>query len=62
MIGYIKLSERNHYNSLYSLTHTMFRYMTHNFIKYDYLIKGGTHFMTLNQSKEIETIIIENLL
>ena len=36
--------------------------LPHNFIKYDYLIKGGTHFMTLNQSKEIETIIIENLL
>ena len=36
--------------------------LPHNFIKYDYLIKDGTHFMTLNQSKEIETIIIENLL
>ena len=36
--------------------------LPHNFVKYDYLIKGGTHFMTLNQSKEIETIIIENLL
>lgn len=35
--------------------------LPHNFVKYDYLIKGGTHFMTLNQSKEIETIIIENL-
>ena len=36
--------------------------LPHVFVKYDYLIKGGTHFMTLNQSKEIETIIIENLL
>ena len=36
--------------------------LPHIFVKYDYLIKGGTHFMTLNQSKEIETIIIENLL
>lgn len=36
--------------------------LPHNFVKYDYLIKGGTHFLTLNQSKEIETIIIENLL
>ena len=36
--------------------------LPNNFIKKDYLIKGGTHFMTLNQSKEIETIIIENLL
>ncbi|GAB1356805.1 hypothetical protein MASR1M29_09730 [Cloacibacterium normanense] len=36
--------------------------LSHNFIKYDYLIKGGTHFMTLNQSKEIEIIIIENWL
>ena len=36
--------------------------LPHVFVKYDYLVKGGTHFMTLNQSKEIETIIIENLL
>ena len=36
--------------------------LPHIFVKYDYLIKCGTHFMTLNQSKEIETIIIENLL
>ncbi|MEZ7526634.1 alpha/beta hydrolase [Cloacibacterium normanense] len=36
--------------------------LPHIFVKYDYLLKGGTHFMTLNQSKEIETIIIENLL
>ncbi|MEZ7529169.1 alpha/beta hydrolase [Cloacibacterium sp. Arc13] len=36
--------------------------LPHIFVKYDYLIKGGTHFMTLNQSKEIETIIIKNLL
>ena len=36
--------------------------LPHIFVIYDYLIKGGTHFMTLNQSKEIETIIIENLL
>ncbi len=36
--------------------------LPHIFVKYDYLIKGGTHFMTLNQSKAIETIIIENLL
>lgn len=35
--------------------------LPHNFVKYDYLIKVGTHFMTLNQSKEIETIIMENL-
>ena len=35
--------------------------LPHIFVKYDYLIKGGTHFMTLNQSKEIETIIMENL-
>ncbi len=33
--------------------------LPHVFVKYDYLIKGGTHFMTLNQSKEIDTIIIE---
>ena len=36
--------------------------LPHIFVKYDYLIKGGTHFMTLNQSKEIETIITENWL
>ena len=35
--------------------------LPHNFIKYDYLIKGGTHFMTLNQSKKIEQIILDNL-
>ena len=35
--------------------------LPHVFVKYDYLIKGGTHFMTLNQSKAIETIIMENL-
>ena len=35
--------------------------LPHIFVKYDYLIKGGTHFMTLNQSKAIETIIMENL-
>ena len=36
--------------------------LPHIFVKYDYLIKGGTHFMTLNQSKEIETIIMGNWL
>ena len=36
--------------------------LPHIFVKKDYLIKGGTHFMTLNQSKEIETIIMENWL
>ena len=36
--------------------------LPHIFVKYDYLIKGGTHLMTLNQSKEIETIITENWL
>lgn len=36
--------------------------LPHIFVNYDYLIKGGTHLMTLNQSKEIETIIIKKLL
>ena len=36
--------------------------LPHIFVKYDYLIKGGTHFMTLNHSKEIETIIMGNWL
>ncbi len=35
--------------------------LPHYFIKYDYLIETGTHFMTLNQSEAIEKIIIENL-
>lgn len=35
--------------------------LPHHFVKYDYLIEGGTHFMTLNQSKKIEEIILENL-
>lgn len=36
--------------------------LPHIFVKYDYLIKSGTHFMTLNHSKEIETIIMGNWL
>lgn len=35
--------------------------LPHYFVKYDYLIEGGTHFMTLNQSKKIEQIILRNL-
>lgn len=35
--------------------------LPHYFVKFDYLIDGGTHFMTLNQSKEIEQIILDNL-
>lgn len=35
--------------------------LPHYFVKFDYLINGGTHFMTLNQSKEIEQIILDNL-
>lgn len=31
------------------------------YLKYNYLISGGTHFMTLNQSSKIEHIILENL-
>ena len=35
--------------------------LPHYFVKFDYLIDGGTHFMTLNQSKKIEQIILDNL-
>lgn len=35
--------------------------LPHYFVKYNYLVEGGTHFMTLNQSKKIEKLIIENL-
>lgn len=35
--------------------------LPHYFVKYDYLIEGGAHFMTLNQSKKIEQIILDNL-
>ena len=35
--------------------------LPHYFVKFDYLIDGGTHFMTLNQSKKIEQIILRNL-
>ena len=35
--------------------------LSHYFVKFDYLIDGGTHFMTLNQSKKIEQIILDNL-
>ena len=35
--------------------------LPHYFVKFDYLIEGGTHFMTLNQSKKIEQIILDNL-
>lgn len=34
--------------------------LPHYFVKYDYLIEKGTHFMTFNQSQKIEKIIIEN--
>ncbi|GGP02270.1 hypothetical protein GCM10010992_05980 [Cloacibacterium rupense] len=35
--------------------------LPHYFVKYDYLIDGGTHFMTLNHSEKIKRIILENL-
>ena len=35
--------------------------LPHYFVKYDYLIDGGTHFMTLNHSEKIKQIILENL-
>lgn len=35
--------------------------LPHYFVKYNYLIEGGTHFMTLNQSEKIEQIILDNL-
>lgn len=35
--------------------------LPHKYLKYNYLIEEGTHFMTLNQAKKIEKIILENL-
>ena len=35
--------------------------LPHKYLKYNYLIEKGTHFMTLNQSEKIEKIILENL-
>ena len=35
--------------------------LPHYFVKYDYLIERGTHFMTLNQSEQIEQIILRSL-
>ena len=35
--------------------------LPHKYLKYNYLIENGTHFMTLNQSEKIEQIILENL-
>ena len=35
--------------------------LPHYFVKYNYLIESGTHFMTLNKSKKIEQIILDNL-
>lgn len=35
--------------------------LPHHFVKFNVLIDDGTHFMTINQSKLIERIILENL-
>lgn len=35
--------------------------LPHYFVKHNYLIEKGTHFMTLNQSEKIEQIILKNL-
>lgn len=35
--------------------------LPHKYLKYNYLIEDGTHFMTLNKTEKLEQIILENL-